>query len=407
MAKTLKTVFAEAAQDLKVDKALVKRLHTYERNFVSRNEDHVQFFGGHLMGVHPMRFRPRDRDDWFAEVLQIDELSLEENVHALDSINTDFVRASDVMNLSCIWLVYAILNSRLSNRDKESACIDTLLVLQYKFLGSLMAHNYKFPADEATMRAVYASLSYRYALKVAGSWSALLRSRAKDILSTSSIHHRTCQRFEPDKAITYMVTDIQGRLREIVKTMTKVFYEMRAKGEKIGTDKLMAESDTGLVLKDKSKQFTSYLRYLHTVAGDKNSFVRKEVVEVVTDSMRTLSPKVLTDVLNWVSVNHRTSGHRYIEECMDEVLLFAFDLIASNRSTLGSSKSLPALIAKLRGLYMASRMSDLSLLKSKALAERIVSNAVKTRNTSVLASARTGLQLYLVVRTLCKSYYAD
>ena len=165
MTVTIKSVFEDVCKDVIVDARFVKRIHDYERAFVNRNEEHIAFFGGNLVGVHTMRFIPSHRDSWFHEVLEIDDLALEDGIAQVTALDPEWKRANDVMNLSVVWVVYAILRSpKLTPAQKEQGCIDALLVLQYKYLGSLMAHYFRYPADHATMLAVYSRLSKKYAI---------------------------------------------------------------------------------------------------------------------------------------------------------------------------------------------------------------------------------------------------
>jgi hypothetical protein len=55
---------------------------------------------------------------------------------------------------------------------------------------------------------------------------------------------------------------------------------------------------------------------------------------------------------------------------------------------------------------MASRMSDPSLLKAKEMADHIVDASIHSRNVSVAAATRTGLQLYIVLRCLAMQLYS-
>lgn len=406
MATTIKDVFDEVARHVVVDVKLLKRIHEYERAFVNRNEDHIAFFGGNLTGVHPMRFRPIDRDNWFNDVLDIDEIELHDQLASLESISAEWKRASDAMNHSCIWLLYAILSSKhLSPAQKEKGAVDVMLVLQYKFLGSLMAHYFPYPADEATMLAVYAQLSRKYAIKNAGSWSALLQKRAEEMLQPRSIHHKTYTTLGPDSAINYMISDIQGRLREIIKSIWAVFANVRKEGVKIGTERSMMDTDEGMVLKDRTRQYSTFLRYAHDIIGDRPSWIRAELINVVSDAMHTMPPKGLVDTLEWMSLNHRVRGGDEVEKLIDETLLHAFELIAADRDLMGTRQGLAPLITKLRSLYMASRMSDPTLLKTKELADKIVTKAIASKNTSVIASVRTGVQLYIVLRVLTMKHY--
>lgn len=406
--ETIKSVFEEITKDIVIDQKFVERIHKFERSFANRNEDHIAFFGGNLMGVHPMRFRSVDRESWFTDVLEIDDLVLEDSIRKLKSIDPSWHRANDVMNLSCAWTVYAILNSKhLSKVWKEQGAIDTFLILQYKYLGSLMSHWFPYPADQATMLAVYSELSRKYSLKVAGSWNVLLRTRTEELLSSRSVHHQAITTLTSDKSVIYMVNDIQGRLREIVKSMTAVFYDLKSRGIKIHTEKAVTLIDGSAVVKDKSKRYSTYIRYINEVISDKNSFIRAELIAVISDAMHTMPPKLLEDTLEWMSINHRSDKHEEVETLIKETLLHAFDLISNHKELVGKNTGLMPLLTKLRSLYMASRMSDAALLHNKQLAESIVLNSIKSKNSSVIASVRTSLQMYIVLRTMAMSFYQN
>lgn len=407
MTVTIKSVFEEVCKDVVVDAKMIQRLHSYERAFVNRNEDHIAFFGGNLVGVHTMRFTPSHRDAWFHDVIEVDDLALEDGMTGVAALAPAGRRANDVMNLSVVWLINQIYHStKLSPAQKHAGSVDALLIMQYKFLGSLMAHNFRYPADHATMLAVYSQLSRKYALKAAGSWSVLLRQRAEEILSPRGIH-RQAYEVMADGAVIYMVQDIQGRLKEIVKSLWKVFAEVRARGDKIGTDRMVMEIDGAAIVKDKSRHYSTYIRYLHSVISDRPSFLKDDLLAVVCDAMHTMPPKLLRETLEWMSINHRVKGAEEVEELVDETLIYAFNALTSNRELMGGRGDLTALLVKLRSLYMASRMSDVTLLKTKDLSESIVNKAIKTKNPSVVASVRTGVQLYIVLRALAMRFYQN
>jgi hypothetical protein len=410
--------FNRVCKDVKIDKALLHRIHVYERAFINRNDDHVQFFGGNLMGVNPIRFRSIDRDDWFTDVLQVDELELKDALDDLPAANDQWiggVRASDPMNMSCLWLVHEINKAtHLTVEERKEGMVDALLVLQYKFLSSLMAHYYPYPADKATMEATYAGMSRRYALKIAGSWNMMLHQRAEEIISPTGIHKSTYTKFNNDKDIGNMIQDIQGRLRKIVQSMTTLFYETRAKGGRIGVDKAIDNIDGEMILKDKSRHYSTYLRYIHQVLDDPRSFIRQELVELIADLHSTLDPRRLMEALEWMSVNHREVIPRwepkiegaYVEHFVDEVLLYVFQLVANKQANITKGSGIGPLLAQLRTLYMASRMADPSLIKAKEMGDAIVEASISSRNASVLASTRTGIQLYVTLRTLAKDHYS-
>ena len=406
MTHSLKSIFQDLGSDLKVDARLIQQIHKFERGFVLGTPEHVEFFGGTTMGVHKMRFRTADRETWFEEVLRMDEMLVADAVTELPTIKEEWVRASDTMNLATSYLIYLLqTDTRYNQRERKEAAIQAAQVLLYKFLGSLMAHFYPYTADEATMNATYEALSKKFALKKAGSWAVLLRERAEELVSPRSVHRRVFERFDDDEAVIRMINDTQSRMRKIVKTMTAVFYEMRAKGARIESETNVLDINGETVLLDKTSRYNAYIRYIHQILDDRNSFVKKELLKVITDMMHTVPPKVLEDTLTWMSVNHRGKEGELIDKLSSETLIYAFDLIATNRTTLGGRNGLTPLLTRLRSLYMASRMADTTLLECKDLAEEIVTKAVSIRSTSTIASVRTSIQLYLVLRAMAMQHY--
>lgn len=405
---TIREVFdrAGAEVEFKVDQALIERLAKYERDFVNRDEEHINFFGSNLVGVYQMKFRQQDRDNWFLDIVNLDELDLVDQIKKVSYLDPKWKRPNDPMNLSCIWLMHLISTDKhLPMSEKQRGVQLVALILMYKFMGSILAHNFKFVADKAAMEATMASLSRKYAIKTAGTWGRLFHQRAEEIASVRSIHHKAYTNFNSDADITYMINDVQGRLRELIKNIWQVFARVKDSTSRITTEKAISTFDGEDVVKEKTRRFSTYLRYIHDVLPDKRSFIRDELVSVISDLMHTVPPKHLIEALEWMSLNHRVKGQERVEELIDETLLHCFSMILANRSIYGQGSSLEALLGKLRALYTASRMSDPHLLKMKDLADSIVSQSVTSKNVSVHAGVRTAIQLYLVLRCLAMQHY--
>lgn len=404
--QSVKSVFAEHSGDVSIDVHFLKRLHDYQLGFINKNADHVEFFGGNLLGVNPIRFLPSDRVQWFDDIICVDDMALQTDLYKLKTINREHKVASDVMNLSCAWAIHAICGSpHLTMAQKHEGMIDVALILQYKYLTSIMWRQFKYPADKAVAQATYNELTRKFALKVCGSWKALLIQRAEDIIATSSIHNQTIQKFSPDTSIIYMVNDIQGRLREIVKAMVAVFYRVKQEGGKVLVNKSTHMEEGIVLVRDMDRPGSSYLRYIHEIIDDRQTYVRDELVNIICDAMHTMSPKLFREVLDWMSINHRTNQAKKIDQFVDETIIHAYEFVSTQRALQGSRQGLVEMLVKLRNLYMASRMVDPALVLMRELAEDIVRSAVNTSNPTVVASLRTGVELYVVLRVFTKQYY--
>lgn len=406
MNQSIKGVFDDECSRLDVGPRLAKRLHQYQVSFVNKNEEHIEFFGGNLLGVQVVRFTPADYDRWFEEILQTDDGPLEERLLALPTVNSEWHIASDTMNLSCAWLVHAIAtSSKLKGKEQHEAMVDVILVLQYKFLTSCLYHYFRYPADKATAQATYAQLSHKFAIKQYGSWSAMLRARAENVVAHDSIHFRAINKMDQDKDVTYLLSDTQGRIRDTIKNIYAVFMNIHTSGVRVHSTSAVIEHDGVEILKDRSKNLLAYGRYINEIITDKNSFIREELLVIVEKLMHTMPPRLFRQTLEWMSDNYRATGDNQIEEVLNETLVHSFDYLSDNRSAVRDSHDLPGLLSKLRGVYMSSRSTDPSLFSLREKMEGIVKLATENKNHSIIASVRTGVLLYLVLRSFTMRHY--
>ena len=407
MAKNIKGVFEEVAKDVKIDKDLIDRIHRYETEFRLRNQEHISFFGGNLLGVDKVRFKPTDDwNRWFDVVLKLDDVTLRQELHALPSINEEFIVSSDVMNITCAWLLHAIYNSKLTPALKHQGMIDTLLVFHYKVLSSKLAHDFKFPANRETAIAVYAALSKKYSLKQYGSWGALLRARSEDVISETSIHFNTIRYFDDDKQILYILTDTQGRIKDVVKKQWDVLNEVRESDRKIVSTSATINVEGEDIIRDLTRNVVVYKNYIHSVVDDRSTFIKDILMKVVASAMHTMSPAFLREVLEYVSDNYDGGTNRDIEKLIDETMLHAFDFLHREYEGNVRTIDLEFIVTKLRGIYMSSRSTDPVLLGLRDLADKIIKQKLKNKSPSAVAAVRTGLMLYIVIRAFARNHYA-
>ena len=405
MHANIKAVFDEALGHLKYTPALSREIKTYGQAFVNKSEDHVKGFGSTLMGVYPILFTSPDKLDWLDGVIGLDdEYKVKKNVIALDTVDENWVRGTDVMNLSCLYITHRFMRSDMDDKQKKEAMISTLMVLHYKLYGSLMAYFFKFPADEGTAQATYAALSKKYAIKQHGSWHGVLLNRCHDIISENSIHFETLKDFTDDAKIQYMVTDIQGRLRALVKNIWEVFAQSREKEAKILSVGGTIVLDGEMIVRDVSRQLTPYRRYLAEIIIDRDRFIKDELIVVIASAMQTMSENLLKETLVWL-VENNISKNKLAITFAEETLQHAFDYISNDRESQAKLNDLTGLLARLRALYMASRSSDPALLKLRQDGEKLVKKASNTRNDSMIAAVRSGIMLYIVLRTFAMNYY--
>lgn len=405
MYQNLKQVFSNLGHDLEIDRRLLRDINQYVQRFLTKNENHISFFGDALVGVYPIKYVTEDKAEWFNDILEIDEVELKDELTMLESVDQNHKVTSDPTNLSMVWLVHKVLNTNgISNKDKERTTIEIISMLHYKFLSSLMVHYFPHVANKSIALATYTQLSNKFALKVHGSWGALVNARAEDILSKSSIHIDTLMDFNDDKAIQYVISDIQTRIRAVVKKIASTFHEIKDSDSRIETTSSTMVKDGDIVLKTRSDDYTKLKRYIHEIVTDSKDFIRDEILEIIYKAMYTMPPRHLRETLKYISDNYESSRNNEIQSLLDEVITYSFNYLVANKI---DPTDLPIVISKLRTSYMSSRSSDESLMKIRKLTDEVVEESVKSRSNTVKASVRTGTLLYIVLRTLTMKYFGS
>lgn len=404
--ESVKTVFAATADKIVFDKELVEQLHRYKQNFINRNKDHAAFFGGNLLGVYPVRFTTTDVNNWFDNIIQADEKVLEEKLHALETINPEWFISSNVMNLSCIYLAHQLFHSDLPAALKRQAMFDVFLILQFKFITSIQGQFFRFLADKQVAEATYAALNMKFILKEKGSWLKLLHHRCDEILARTSPHYRALSTMDSDKQIVDMLNAIHGALKGYIKNIREVMERVRLTGGKVSSVSNVMSVNGEEILKDRTKGPIIYTNYLKSILADKNSFIREELLSIITKIMPSVSYTHLRSALEYISANYFKSDHKHIEEIINLTIIHAYGYLADNKTTVRATLDLASMLAKLKGAYTSSRSTDPDLLRLRELVEQVIKPAVKSKTEAVVASNRTGVLLYLVLRAYSMSFYS-
>lgn len=407
MSLTIRDVFDQMCVDLEIDTFLARKVINYQLAFVAKNDEHVKFFGGHLTGVHVVRFTPSDRLVWFEDVLHVDDHTLQETLFKLPTVNRDHIVASDAMNLSCFWLVHKLLNASIPEKLKEDAVKSVILILQYKFLTSRLTRHFPYPADEEVAEATYMSLTMKYDLKQAGSWGAYLDIRTNDILDQHNPRYRHFMKMDNDREIEKIINDIQTRLRKTLKLIAGAHYQTNASGQRVATFSQTIEHDGKELLKDRTKGLANYTRYIQSIIPDKTSFMREELLVIIEKIVTTMPPHMFRRTLEWMSDNFQGPIGKGLQDHVREVMVHCFDYLAHNSAAVQNTHDLVGLLSRLRGVYTSARSTDPVLLEIRAEMEKIVKQATGTRNVSLLPPIRTGVLLYIVLRALSKRHYTE
>ena len=400
---SLKGLFDEKLGHLKFDARLAKKLYLFQVGFVSKNEEHMAFFGGKLLGVNTVRFGPKEYSEFYDDILGIDPVELRDGLGDVEAINLKFKVSSDVFNHCCMYLIHRFLTSPwLSESGRKKAAMDCGLIFHYRTIANRITDWFKYPADPKLAQATYANLSQRFLIKKLKNWQEVMVYRTNALLD--GLHQKTLVEYTDDSAIVYLINDSRGRISDMVKEIYGVMVATQAAGEKIHSSSTIGvDADGSEIIRDKLHGLEVYTTYLLSIVGDRNSFIKQELVDIVAQVMRTMQTRGFVKCLDWMSENAHQD--KDIEDLIRIVLIHSFNYLLDHGYVLNHTKDLAKLLTYLRGVYVSSRAGDQELLTLRDKGNALVTKAIGKTNEQAVAAIRTGLFLYICLRAYTKHYY--
>lgn len=402
--KSLKAIFDFYFKDTRFDKVFANKVQTFIGQFLSKNNDHVEFFGGNLLGVHPIRWNYSDSDTWWDEIFEVIPEYIYDAIIKLPDIKSNRNVSSDPLNHAFIYAIHRVHHSRdLTDVEKEQTKNRLMLAMNLKFICSLASHYFKYPADKGIAEKTYNSLSKRFDLKVEGSWGKMLMKRSREYVSDKSNYYNVYVDYNNDKKIVIMINDAQGRIRETYKAITALYYELREKEAKILSSSSSVDVEGTVMLKDIERKRSIYTRYIKEVIANKDSFYKEPLKEVIYRAIPSLEEGMFEKLLIGLPEHYHNKRYtKYFDQMIDGLLTFSFDLIKQAEL---KDNDLPGVLYRLKHVYMSGRVQDTQLDIAKQMFTKLVEVVDKRYKNTPLVPERCGLFLYLILRTLTMNYF--
>ena len=291
-------------------------------------------------------------------------------------------------------------------KKKARGALDVALIFNYRILTGLLSYWFKYPANPAVAQQTYANLSNKFLIKQLGSWGDVLEFRSKEMVSKQGIHYDKFIKFDDDDVTVKVVNDSQGRIKDLLKNIYAEFMRVIERGDRITTTSLAMVDVEGVgVLKDKTHGVDGYTTYILSIMHDKNSFIKKELVDVITQLMFTTSEKSFMATLVWISENSNHTRDAELEKLVRLTMVHSYDFLMSDSTYMHDTKDLPGFLSRIRGVYLSSRSTDKNLMEMRKIGYKLVKKAGGANGENAIASIRTSLFLYIVLRAYTKHYY--
>jgi hypothetical protein len=305
----------------------------------------------------------------------------------------------------CIYLVYRFYNSTLPQKVKEQAMLDCAMIVHFKFITSLMNHYFQYNIPMATALASYSALSRKFTLKDEGTWYKTLKRRCEDFLFNQDSWREQIHTFEPDEELIKMFSDLQVRMRSMVKNIAEVTYRLHSAGIGVDSESSTIETDDGLKVRDVQRLHSVYKDYLMATVVEPRALIKPELVHIIGEAITTMPESPVFQILTYLSELVRTND-RNAYKLIDESMMFLFNYLQREGKQDNSLSNITLLLEKLKNLLTASKTKDHTILELRRLSEKVVLKGSSIRNKAAVSGLKTGLILYLILRAITKHHYS-
>ena len=399
---TLKQVFDEIFEGYRFDSNFMKKVNHYQVKFINRNQDHLEFFGGNLLGVQVIRFKDSDVTKFFEEVFDLDFDEVRSKVRTVTTINHTFKIAGDVFNLTLSYLLHRSLTSEyLDETKRHRAAMDVALIFFYRSICAVHSCYIKYPFDAKVAQEAYSRLSGKFLIKQLGSWHEVMLYRAHALTDRSSIHRKSIMSYTDDTNTVYVIEDSQGRIKDLIKNYAIELYKVHEEGASLATtSSTMIDMDGEETTRDKIGSAESKVQHIRNLINDKNAFINDSYISVIAKTNSNTSARIIKSTLGWLVDNYSvTKFNKDIDEFISKVVIQSLYMIETS-IPVNKRRDTPYILKTIKDLYLSTRTTDSEVIRIRELGDKIVKTANGRVSSSLALSTRTSIILYVTLRMM-------
>lgn len=398
----------------------IRNLIEYCTMFETKNE-HSAALNTYLLGIVPIFFTNVDRSVFFSIIGGVSEKKIKEVLRYAPGIEPSWIVLNDPYNQMIVYTAHRVIMSTVSEELKEQGLLVLFKMLHYKFFTSLVFHFYKFGANKDTMESVIKSLSAKYDIVKYGTWKKVIEVRSRDIFSTNSIHFGTIYNFKYDADILYIITDIQSRIRQKIRTINQIYRDQKEKGDEIRSYGLVDEIDGQKVITSSTNILDMMLSSMIQQIQSPARFIDDELIHVLSQQYSTVNEstfRIIVSMFSELASIQVSSGdfekvsifkneNEYGEEVQFEIYeglgnLTRELLQKSYRKCMIDKVNMSSkieILTKVKNIFSSSRISDESIVTIKRSFTYFVSNCGETTRAATVASLTIVLILYIIIKS--------
>ena len=300
----------------KINESLLKELRSFKNNWIKKNENHINFLGGNLLGPNEIVFSDADRITYFdiigiynSKELGNDILNLKDILALKKEAEKEGKKGErkvsfDVFNLSIIWLCHEFSIYYKDDIKKYHEAVDLIyFIYAVKVFGSRYILFFsKYSLEVETAKAVYEKLSGKFLIKKYDNWDRVINHLGKKLYSTEESGFDSKVRNMNTIDSMYIAQDLHGSITSIFKNIFEVTLEVKEAGEKLRTTSSIDTTGEEDQIKNLLDSPVTYVEYMKNIVVSQTGFVDFAVVDIITSIYPKINDKIFKQTLTAISM---------------------------------------------------------------------------------------------------------
>lgn len=405
MSKLSRDIVAEHSDISTITKKKVEQIVKYYVNFISKNDNHINFFGGNLIGVYPIKFLPEDTLEIVEEIAEIpDYLDLKEKIISLPELDSkNRVIASNPVRHVLTWLIYKCMTSDLDYKIKMKGAESALNLLQIISLTSIDSNAFKkFRANEATSQAAYESLDKKSLIKRLGSWQKVIEYRSERLLEPSGVFYDVVTKMDDNYRVVEFANGIHNRVKNSYVTNNRTFHNTYSKQMLVSTSKVYTNIDGKKLMIEYEKDIDRLVNDSLAMITKRNDLIKEDLVYLTLSLVTTATEANLNKALEFIIDNVGGKKRYDFSEDIEIFISYIFDYVKQNSIEIDN---IPIIVERLRSMYRSHKANDERIITVKKKMDEVVKRSIGGRHAATKSATKVAVLVYLTLRILTIKHY--
>lgn len=381
-------------------KSLSLEINRFNLVWIQKSDVYIEFLGSNLFGVHQIRFSENDENMLFLDVLKTDRNLLRTDIYTLKDINKKRKVTSDETLLTLVYLMHVYATSNLDDNAKDEAIKNLYYTFAYKVISSLYSHYFSYSVDVSIAKAVYEQLTSRFLLKKLGSWQEVFNYRSKDV-RVGGLHYKRLLNFNTIWA-TKIVSDMQGRIRELLKYMYPVLIKVKDQNLKVVSTSIIEEGDEEDGIRDSTSRPDVYVNYLRSIFNKPNDFLNDDLVYLIKTVNPNVDEEKFVDTLKYIT-NNVIPKIGDESDVIENIVQISINYLKTKNIHNNFNNHAYDILKYMKGYWSSSSVKDPVVKRTKELVYDYALKATGKKTNWLLASISISVLMYLFLRSIYKN----